>query len=85
MVGNGNVYQELVSAIFVFAIGCAAGCQSVDVIFKLFGRMMVEAERSARVVRNNVLPMRDTVRTLEEWCDVVRKRLVPNARLTEID
>jgi hypothetical protein len=85
MVSNGNVYQELVSAIFVFTIGGTAGRQSVDVIFKLFSRMMVEAEGSARVVRNYVLPVSDTVRALKEWGDVVRKRLVTNARLSEVD
>ncbi len=85
MVSNRSGCEELVSTSGVFAVGATAGFQRMDVIFKLFGRLMVEAEGVAGVVRNDVFPVCDTVRTHKKRGDVVRKRLVTNARLAEVD
>ena len=46
---------------------------------------MVEAEGIARVLRNDVLTVGDMVRASKMWDNEVRKRLVTNARLTEVD
>ena len=85
MVSNGTGCEELVSASRVFTVGATAGFQCMDVIFKLFGRLMVEAEGVARVVRNDILPVGDTVRAHKKWGNEVRKRLVTNARLAKVD
>lgn len=85
MVSNRRGGEELVRAVSVFTVGGTADVDGVIRIFKHFGRLVVEAERVAWVVGNDVLIVSDTVRALEEWGDVVCKGLVTNARLTEVD
>jgi hypothetical protein len=57
----------------------------MGVIFEHFGRVVVKAQGIARVVRNDVLPVSDTVRAHRKRGDKVRKSFVSNARLTEVD
>jgi len=76
---------ELVRTVFVFTNRATADVDGVVFSFKNFGWMVVEAKRVGGTVGYDVLVVGDAVRVLEFRGDIVRKSLVTNAGLTELN